>query len=93
MPLAGASRSWRWNFVTAKLNYGLWKTEAVQDLGQGFGGQQRLTIELDTRRANYFQGLIGILRWMCDVRGSYNRLEIVVLQAVHRFYAIAGSSY
>jgi hypothetical protein len=26
-----------------------------------------VTPELDAKRANYFQGLIGVLRWMCEL--------------------------
>lgn len=42
-------------------------------LASGYRGELDVTPELDAKRANYCQGLIGILRWICEL----GRIDIV----------------
>ena len=42
-------------------------TKAPTQLSAGYRPELDTTAELDPRRATYYQGLIGILRWMCEI--------------------------
>jgi hypothetical protein len=53
-------------------------------MSTGYRPELDTTPELDARRANYFQGLIGIMRWMCEL----GRIDILVPVAMlSRFLA------
>jgi hypothetical protein len=54
-------------------------------LAQGYRPEIDATGELDDKRANYFQGLIGILRWMCEL----GRVDILVPVAMLSRYLAA----
>ena len=43
-------------------------------MSQGYRPESDTTPELDAKRANYFQGLIGVLRWICEL----GRIDILV---------------
>lgn len=42
------------------------KTKVTTPMSTGYRPELDASAELDDRRANYFQGLIGILRWMVE---------------------------
>ncbi len=44
-------------------------------MSQGFRPEIDTSPELDAERANYFQGLIGVLRWICEI--FMNRVSIL----------------
>ena len=53
-------------------------------MSQGYRPEADTTPELDAKRANYFQGLIGVLRWICEL----GRVDILVdLAMLSRFLA------
>jgi hypothetical protein len=52
--------------------------KATTPLRSGYRPELDATPELDDRRANYFQGLIGILRWMVEL----GRIDIMVSVAM-----------
>jgi len=59
-------------------------TRVTTPMSAGYRPELDVTPELDARRANYFQGLIGILRWMCEL----GRIDIIVPVAMlSRFLA------
>ena len=59
-------------------------TKAVTPMSSAYRPELDVTPELDARRANYFQGLIGVLRWMCEL----GRIDIIVPVAwLSRFLA------
>ena len=59
-------------------------TKAVTPMTAGYRPELDVSKELDARRANYFQGLIGVLRWMCEL----GRIDIIVPVAwLSRFLA------
>ena len=43
-------------------------------MSQGYRPEIDTTPELDAKRANHFQGLIGVLRWICEL----GRTDILV---------------
>ena len=43
-------------------------------ISAGYKPEQDASVELDPERLNYFQGLIGVLRWICEL----GRLDIVL---------------
>lgn len=49
-------------------------TKVTTPLGAGYRPELDQTAELDARRCTYYQGLIGILRWMCEL----GRIDILV---------------
>jgi hypothetical protein len=53
-------------------------TKEPTPMAQGYRPEIDVTTELDARRANYFQGLIGVLRWMCEL----GRIDILYDVAV-----------
>jgi hypothetical protein len=60
-------------------------TRVTTPLSQGYRPEVDTTGELDDKRANYFQGLIGILRWMCEL----GRVDILVPVAMLSRYLAA----
>ena len=59
-------------------------TRVTTPMASGYRPELDVSKELDARRANYFQGLIGILRWMCEL----GRIDILVPVAMlSRFLA------
>ncbi|KAI2511614.1 Reverse transcriptase (RNA-dependent DNA polymerase) [Fragilaria crotonensis] len=53
-------------------------------MSQGYRPEVDTTPELDAKRANYFQGLIGVLRWICEL----GRIDILVdVAMLSRFLA------
>ena len=60
------------------------KTKAATPLSAGYRPEIDVTPELDPKRANYYQGLIGVLRWMCEL----GRIDILVdVAMMSRFLA------
>ena len=49
-------------------------TKVTTPLGSGYRPELDQTQELDAKRQNYYQGLIGVLRWICEL----GRLDILV---------------
>ena len=49
-------------------------TKVPTPLGGGYRPELDQTAELDAKRQNYYQGLIGVLRWICEL----GRLDILV---------------
>jgi len=50
------------------------KAKATTPLSTGYRAELDASPELDARRANYFQGLIGVLRWIVEL----GRIDILV---------------
>ena len=48
-------------------------TKVSTPMSQGYRPEVDTTPELDAKRANYFQGLIGVLRWICEL----GRIDII----------------
>jgi hypothetical protein len=42
-------------------------TKVSTPMGQGYRPEVDTTPELDVKRDNYFQGLIGVLQWICEL--------------------------
>ena len=54
-------------------------------MSQGYRVELEMTPELDAKRANYYQGLTGVLRWIC----ALGRIDIIVEVAMlSRFLAV-----
>jgi hypothetical protein len=49
-------------------------TKATTPLSSGYRPELDVSPELDPKRANYYQGLIGVLRWMCEL----GRIDILL---------------
>ena len=49
-------------------------TTVSTPMSQGYRAELEVTPELDAKRANYYQGLIGVLRWICEL----GRIDIIV---------------
>ena len=59
-------------------------TKVSTPMSQGYRPEVDTTPELDAKRANYFQGLIGVLRWICEL----GRVDILVdVAMLSRFLA------
>ena len=59
-------------------------TKISTPMSQGYRPEVDTTPELDAKRANYFQGLIGVLRWICEL----GRIDILVdVAMLSRFLA------
>ena len=59
-------------------------TRFTTPLSQGYRPELDVSAELDVKRANYYQGIIGILCWMCEL----GRVNIIVPVAfLSRFLA------
>ena len=59
-------------------------TKVSTPMSQGYRPEIDTTPELDAKRANYYQGLIGVLRWMCEL----GRIDILVdVAMLSRFLA------
>jgi hypothetical protein len=55
-------------------------------LSSGYRPEIDVSPELDAQRANYYQGLIGVLRWMCELVG--HSVDILVdVAMLSRFLA------
>ena len=48
-------------------------------MSQGYRPEIDTTPELDAKRANYFQSLIGVLHWICEL----GRIDILGNVAIH----------
>jgi hypothetical protein len=60
------------------------KTKVKTPMSDGYCSELDASPELDDRRANYFQGLIGILRWIVEL----GMIDIIVAVALlSRFFA------
>jgi hypothetical protein len=60
------------------------RTKIHTPLATGYRAEMDGTPELDARRANYYQGLIGTLRWICEL----GRVDILVsVSMLSRFLA------
>jgi hypothetical protein len=53
-------------------------TKVTTPLSSGYRPELDTSPELDAKLANYFQGLIGVLRWMCEL-GRIDILQAVAL--------------
>jgi hypothetical protein len=53
-------------------------TKATTPMTAGYGPELDQSPELDPRRANYFQGVIGVLRWACEL-GQIDILVAVLM--------------
>jgi hypothetical protein len=59
-------------------------TKVTTPLSQGYRPEMDATPELDTTRTNYYQGLIGVLRWTCEL----GRVDILTpVSLLSRFLA------
>ena len=59
-------------------------TTVSTPMSQGYRAELEVTPELDAKRANYYQGLIGVLRWICEL----GRIDIIVdVAMLSRFLA------
>jgi hypothetical protein len=59
-------------------------TKVSTPMSQGYRPEIDTTPELDAKRANYFQGLIGVLRWICEL----GRIDILIdVAMLSRFLA------
>ena len=59
-------------------------TSVLAPTSQGYRAELEVTPELDAKRANYYQGLIGVLRWICELE----RIDIIVdVAMLSRFLA------
>ncbi len=59
-------------------------TKVSTPMSQGYQPEIDTTPKLDAKRANYFQGLIGVLRWICEL----GRIDILVdVAMLSRFLA------
>jgi Reverse transcriptase (RNA-dependent DNA polymerase) len=61
------------------------RTKVSTPVSTGYRSEMDATPELDHRRANYFQGLIGVLRWIVEL-GRVDRL--VSVSMLSRFLAL-----
>jgi hypothetical protein len=61
------------------------KTKVTTPMSNGYRPELDASPELDDRRANYYQGLIGVLRWMVEL----GRIDIMVSVAMLSRY-LAG---
>ncbi len=60
------------------------RTKVSTPMSHGYRPEIDTTPELDAKRAIYFQGLIGVLRWICEL----GRIDILVNVAMlSRFLA------
>jgi hypothetical protein len=60
-------------------------TKAATPLSQGYRPELDVSTELDAQRTNYYQGLIGVLRWMCEL----GRVDILMpVSLMSRFLAL-----
>jgi hypothetical protein len=57
-------------------------TRVTTPISQGYRPEIDVSPELDDKRANYFQGLIGILRWMCEL-GRVDTLAPIAILLRH----------
>ena len=55
-------------------------TKVTTPLSSGYRPELDTSPELDAKRANYYQGLIGVLRWMCEL-GRVDILHPVALMS------------
>ena len=53
-------------------------TRFTTPLSQGYRPELDVSAELDAKQSNYYQGLIGILLWMCEL-GRINIIFRVAL--------------
>ena len=49
-------------------------TKVTTPMSNGYRPEVDVSTELDARRANYYQGLIGVLRWICEL----GRIDILI---------------
>ena len=61
-------------------------TKVTTPLGSGYRPELDATDELDATRQNYYQGLIGVLRWICEL----GRLDILVAVSLMSRYLAQG---
>ena len=60
------------------------RTRVTTPLSTGYQPEINLTQELDTDRQNYYQGLIGVLRWICKL----SQLDILTpVSMLSRYFA------
>jgi hypothetical protein len=57
-------------------------TKPTTPMSAGYCPKLDQTPELDARRASYFQGVIGVLRWACEL----GRLDILVAVSMFSRY-------
>jgi hypothetical protein len=46
-------------------------TKVSTPLAAGYRAELDQSLELDARRLTYYQGLVGVLRWICDIGRVY----------------------
>ncbi|GAX20073.1 hypothetical protein FisN_1Lu447, partial [Fistulifera solaris] len=64
--------------------------KAATPFSAGYRPELDVSPELDDRRQNYFQGLIGVLRWLCEL----GRLDIIVpVSMLSRYLAQAREGH
>ena len=61
------------------------RTKVSTPLASGYRPELEISPELDAERANYYQGLIGVLRWICEL----GRIDIVVSTALMSQFVMA----
>ena len=54
-------------------------TTVSTPMSQGYRAELEVTSELDAKRANYYQGLIGVLRWICELRRIDIFMDVAML--------------
>ena len=65
-------------------------TTAKTPLGSGYRPELDQTPELDAKRQNYYQGVIGVLRWICEL----GRLDLLVaVSLMSRYLAQAREGH
>ena len=64
-------------------------TKVTTPLSSGYRPELDTTLELDADRHNYYQGLIGVLRWICEL-GRLDIMTAVSMLSRYLFSAREG---
>ena len=63
-------------------------TKVTTPLASGYRPELDQSCELNSERLNYFQGLIGVLRWICELGG----LDIMMPVSMLSRYLVSSNS-
>jgi hypothetical protein len=75
---------------TAEYNYSFLPKKVTTPLASGYRPEIDPTAELDAKKQNYYQGLVGVLRWICEL----GRMDIIMpLSLMSRYLAQAREGH
>ena len=76
--------------ASKEYGYVMLSTTAKTPLASGYRPELDATPELDASKQNYYQGLVGILRWICEL----GRLDIIMpVSLMSRYLAQARGGH